>query len=543
MLFLHYNSYWANIDAEKHKKSFINIIIILLLVFTISCNSKNDNKKAPLQSPPTSNLSGEKLAILHCGKCHSFVKPELLTKTIWKEDVLPSMGFRLGIYNHVSQRDSLFDKGASGEVIRQANVFPDQPQLAAEDWKKIVDYYTSNAPERIEIPVKDLKIKMGLRHFTYREANFAHRPALTSMVKILPNNQGFVFADSKKNRNILTFLNPDLSENYSILTAATPINFVEKSDTLLLTMVGNGLFPTDASDGSLQLYLKKNNRYQYDNTLISNLKRPVAIVYGDLNNDGLEDKVICEFGNQTGNLGWFQNMGNEKYKKNTLRNLPGATKAIIKDINNDGLMDIIALMAQGDEGIFAYINKGNNEFEEKNLIRFLPLNGSQSIELIDINKDGFDDIIYSCGDNADKTPVLKNYHGIYIFEGDGKLNFKQSYFFQLNGAYQVIAKDFDLDGDLDMAAISFFPDYRNTPEESFVYLENNDNQKFTAYSFPEATKGRWIVMDAADMDNDGDIDIVLGSFVYFKAEGNTTGLGKSWLTSGPSIVILENTVR
>ena len=38
---------------------------------------------------------------------------------------------------------------------------------------------------------------------------------------------------------------------------------------------------------------------------------------------------------------------------------------------------------------------------------------------------------------------------------------------------------------------------------------------FDAQSFPQSTNGRWIVMDAADIDNDGDIDIALGSFVSF----------------------------
>lgn len=67
--------------------------------------------------------------------------------------------------------------------------------------------------------------------------------------------------------------------------------------------------------------------------------------------------------------------------------------------------------------------------------------------------------------------------------------------------------------------------------------------KFDDYSFPEAPKGRWIVMDAGDMDEDGDTDIVLGSFVYFIPAGDTTGLGKKWLTTGPSIIVLENTIR
>ena len=50
-------------------------------------------------------------------------------------------------------------------------------------------------------------------------------------------------------------------------------------------------------------------------------------------------------------------------------------------------------------------------------------------------------------------------------------------------------------------------------------------------------------MDAGDMDADGDADIVLGSFVYFIAAGDTTGLGKKWMSDGPSVIVLENTIR
>ena len=165
------------------------------------------------------------------------------------------------------------------------------------------------------------------------------------------------------------------------------------------------------------------------------------------------------------------------------------------------------------------------------------------MELVDFNKDGFDDIVYVWGDNADLTPILKKYHGIYIFLNDGNNGFRQTYFYQMNGAYKAMARDYDLDGDLDIAAISFFPDYARHPEESFIYLRNRGDMKFDDYSFPESPNGRWIVMDAGDMDGDGDIDLALGSFVYFLPAGDTTGLGKKWLSNSPSVSVLENITR
>ena len=226
-----------------------------------------------------------------------------------------------------------------------------------------------------------------------------------------------------------------------------------------------------------------------------------------------------------------------------LNNKPGAITAIIVDYNQDGQNDIFVLMAQGDEGVFYYENQGGGSFNEKRLLTFSPLNGSQYIELADFNKAGHLDILYVCGDNADKSPILKDYHGIYIFLNDGNMNFEQTFFYQLNGAYKAMARDYDLDGDLDIATISFFPDYKDHPEESFVYLENQGSLKFEDSTFPEATKGRWIVMDAGEIDGDGDIDLALGSFVYFLAQGDTTGLSKKWLKESPSVILLENTIR
>ncbi|MEP6738335.1 MAG: VCBS repeat-containing protein [Chryseolinea sp.] len=520
-------------------------LICILAIACMACKENKETKTGSQQPIKESMLSGQELATVHCGRCHSLVDPSELPRSSWKNDVLPSMGHRMGIYKGDHQPDSLFDQGISGTVVRRANIYPEQAVLAKEDWNKIVSYYLSNAYDTILPPKKDKRPKNFLKHFKYREVMYSHRPALTSLVKILPGNRGIVYSDGKLNKSILTFLTSDLQKNYDIPFPTTPISYYEKSDTLYLTMAGNGVFPNDIPAGSLQKISKSKNSKTYDRAkvVLTKMQRPVHMAYGDLDNDGDEDIVACEYGDLTGKLVWFQNMGHDRYLEKSLRGTPGAIGAVIKDVDKDGFNDIIVLMAQGDEGVFLYTNKKNGFFTERRLLSFSPLNGSQYIELADFNKDGFDDLIYVSGDNADLTPILKQHHGIYIFLNDGEFNFTQRWFYQLNGAYKAMARDYDLDGDLDIAAISFFPDYHNYPEESFVYLENKGNLKFVDYSFPQSTNGRWIVMDAADMDADGDVDIALGSFVYFTPQGDTTGLGKKWLTAGPSVIVLENTSR
>ena len=57
---------------------------------------------------------------------------------------------------------------------------------------------------------------------------------------------------------------------------------------------------------------------------------------------------------------------------------------------------------------------------------------------------------------------------------------------------------------MDIAAISFFPDYASAPQASFVYLQNRGNMQFVAHTVFEAQDARWLTMDAGDVDLDGD---------------------------------------
>lgn len=170
--------------------------------------------------------------------------------------------------------------------------------------------------------------------------------------------------------------------------------------------------------------------------------------------------------------------------------------------------------------------------------------GTSWFELIDYDSDGDDDIITVNGDNADRSNVLKPYHGLRIHINDGNNNFEEKYFYPFNGATRFSVNDFDQDGDLDFAIISTFPDYHKNPALSFVYLENTNSPafKFMPYTFNESNLGRWFLMDTGDVDGDGDEDIILSSFLY-SFTPVPEEFTEFWKEQNINILVLENKLK
>ena len=119
-----------------------------------------------------------------------------------------------------------------------------------------------------------------------------------------------------------------------------------------------------------------------------------------------------------------------------------------------------------------------------------------------------------------------------------KITSSKVIFILCTGAAKAVAADFDMDGDLDIAAISFFTNPKQMPHEGFLMFNNQGNNQFKVNTFKEANFGKWMVMDVEDVDNDGDSDIILGSFLrkgYVDLE-ELRFKGKN----PPSAIILKN---
>ena len=515
-------------------------IICCSLYLCINCSPSkrkpaySNNPGAGTDTSASDQLSGKDLSLIYCSMCHKYPDPSLLTKNAWMLGVLPNMGRRLGI---LSLQDPFKEFSAADiPIIKKANIFPDNPLIPGDKWKKIVDYYNQTAPDSLPPITYPEGVEDHLNNFKAHFIRYSRQKiSLVTYTGYNPFNNLIYIGDYRKN---LVMLN-NQGKEVNRITLPSPVicvNFLDKNQSLV-TCVGI-LNPNEQSLG--RIYEVDNQR---DTSLIiQGLQRPVYTEATDLNQDGRIDLVVSEFGNQTGKLSWFENLGNHNYKKHILIPDPGSIKTQTFDINHDGLPDIAALLAQGDERIMIFYNKGHGIFEPTIPLRFVPVSGSLYFELVDFNHDGWEDILYCSGDNADKSPILKPYHGIYLFLNDGMNNFKQAYFFPMNGCIKALPFDYDGDGDLDIAAISFFPDYSSKRVLGFMYLENvsRDRIRFRPRTFPENETGRWLVMDRADMDRDGDMDLVIGSFLYSVSPVPRPKL-EEMIQSGVNIIYLENT--
>lgn len=463
---------------------------------------------------------GPALAHVYCGSCHLFPEPSLLDSATWLNRVLPSMAEKLGL------------RYFNGEVYeniqsssKNANLPSAQNPITPQEWKLIESYYHSHSPANNPQQQRQ-PISSFTRQFKVIPGEIANGSfPTTTFLRIDPGNH-WIIAGQGYDSSLLIYgkdlrLIKSFPEHGIIVDAwwESGLKAGGERNAMLLN-IGN-MNPNDEKLGSIRHFsIGPAVTAKFDTLLANQLPRPVQVTGVDLDKDGKPDWLICGFGNKEGELFWLKNESDGRFTKKILLSMPGAIKAYIRDWNGDGRPDIWVLMAQAEEGIYLLTNQGNGNFTAKEILRFPPVYGSSYFEMDDFNGDGYPDILYTCGDNADFTAgILKNFHGLYVFLNDGSNNFKQKYFFPIHGCYKAIAGDFDGDGDLDIATISYFPDIRNQPQEGFVYLENMGNWNFNPSTIPEAEQGKWLTMDAGDLDGDGDEDLVIGSLAVTNKSG------------------------
>ena len=470
-------------------------------------------------------------AMQFCGGCHQFPEPGMLDRETWASRVLPAMGWRLGLQG--SDNDPLADLDPEEKArVESLGIYPNKPLVTQQEWNDIVSYFTGAAPQQLRQPVIGPEQTLDKEQFQALPLKVSAQsvPAISMMAFDTLRHQ--IYVGDAGQRLFLLDSGLALLNSWSLTGPPAHILFPSAGPARLL-LVGS-IAPTEQRNGVLFDLNDTANSIAAKPPIVG-LARPVHVSLGDIDGDGIQDAVVCEFGHHTGRLTLFP--GQDPTAAEPLIARSGARQTILHDVDQDGRLDIIALMAQAQEQIVLLKNMGDGRFSLQVLLAFSPLHGLSHMELNDMDGDGDPDLLVSNGDNWDFSPIRKPYHGVRIFLNEGGFKFRQGAFFPLPGASKAMAADFDRDGDLDIAAISFYDD-PDDPIHGFLLLENKGGLQFDRLLLPAARMGKWLTMECADIDADGGVDILLGS--YFHNPLEATKLTMKGITDFPQILLLRN---
>jgi hypothetical protein len=444
---------------------------------------------------------GRILAERWCATCHSFPEPGDLARERWSY-MIKWMGNYLGHPN--SDEDVK-------KLIYPALV-PTQPSITRDDLRAIETYYVAAAPAEISPAFerdKPLPVASIFRPEAWRGYE---RPQIVTLVKIdaarrrlylgtaddsflrLFNADGRLLNQINCNKNQAVEVRP-AEEGFDVALMGNLGQDVREGTAHRISGIGTGPGRVTAA------------------RLVTGFHRTSGAAWGDLDGDGDDDVVMAGFGDyDQGALSWFSVKPGEESVRHDLRKGSGTIDAVIDDVDDDMDLDILAIVAQGHQEMWWFESNGKAEFTPRLLWKERPGMGYNAFDWLDFDGDGDEDIVAVSGNNMEMfDPPLKPQHGIYVYLQTARMQFKKAHFLRMDGAIKALAFDYDRDGDMDVAAISAYPDWRSEAPVVFALFTNEGGGRFASSSIPPEFCGQPITMDAGDLDGDGDLDLVIGS--------------------------------
>ncbi len=289
------------------------------------------------------------------------------------------------------------------------------------------------------------------------------------------------------------------------------IDFDKDGDKDIMVAILGVIFPSNDKIGSVVILENDGTNHFKKHVIVDKIARVSDVRAGDLDGDGDLDLAVAQFGYDDGETMWIENLGNWKFKSHILQNLSGPINVEIVDIDKDGDNDIISLVSQEWEEIYGFINDGKGNFTSKLIYGSNNEDfGSSGIYICDFDKDGDDDILYTNGDAFDYIPpVGKPWHGVQWLENKGNLKFEFHRICNFIGAYDARPVDIDKDGDLDIFCVSAFNLWDKPESQSFIWLENDGKMHFTLHDIASSPT-HILTLEPGDFNNDGLMDFVTG---------------------------------
>ncbi len=246
-----------------------------------------------------------------------------------------------------------------------------------------------------------------------------------------------------------------------------------------------------------------------------------GLTVGDVNGDKLDDFWIGGALKQAGVLYIQDKKG--KFKKSTIQTFENDKNyedldGLFLDADNDGDLDLYVVSGGNEFEVNhkqyqdrIYINDGLGNFKrsETALPEFYE-SGSKAIP-IDFDKDGDLDLFVASRLTAQHYPTPATSHLLENISTKNLVKFKdvtlesKTAFENLGLATDAIAIDFDNDNDEDLIVVGeWMP---------ITFLENDNNtfKNVTSKKYLKNTVGWWYSIEKSDLDNDGDLDFIIGN--------------------------------
>lgn len=283
------------------------------------------------------------------------------------------------------------------------------------------------------------------------------------------------------------------------------------------------------NDIIVHTYDKKITWYKYphwEQTIIvaNNDIRGDDIILVDLDNDGDLD-IVCGFDNEGNNVWWFENPlpnGDPKWG-NWVGYMIGSGHINLKDLrvldlDQDGKLDVVA---RHRDRLYLYFQNTSTDWKQK----ILDIKEREGMDVGDIDHDGDDDIVLN-GFWLENPDDPRNY--AWPEHSVDSLWYQQTGSGWRDNACKVQVADINQDGRLDLV----FSHSEKTGYPIAWYETTNPKGGDKAWTkHIVGYMDNCHTLQVADMDNDGDLDIVAGRlrddpflplyFFYNKVDGKT----------------------
>lgn len=420
----------------------------------------------------------------------------------WSVILAVLVGVPLGIFWYQAARTGMSVdqvlRGASGRALRHRTGLEDFPSSALPKGEKIEFLY----PEPVGFSFSDPPM------ISFVEAVDLDRDGLLDILVADCANNTVSWIRQVARGSFSEYV---LASNMLAPAHLDVVDFDGDGDLDILVALLGMLFPNNDPIGSVVL-LENNGQQQFrQHIILDKVPRVADARAGDLNGDGLLDLAVAHFGYDDGETRWVENLGNGQFRSHILQTLSGPIHCPIVDMDGDKLLDIVVVVSQEWEQIWLYRNLGKGNFEK--ILVFDCENedfGSSGLWIVDLNQDGWPDILYTNGDAFDYIPPRpRPWHGIQWLENCGSSRFVFHRIADIPGAVNAAVFDVNKDGFLDIVVASAYNKWEEPTAQSLIWLENDGNMRFRPRDL--ANRPTHIqALAAGDFDGDGNVDLVTG---------------------------------